>query len=299
MNKRAIAASSVTWIGLGVNFLLTLFKLVAGVVGHSGAMTADALHSLSDCATDVVILISFRFSAKPADKGHKYGHGKYETLATVVVAAVLMIAGAGVLKEGTIKIWRSLQGESLEAPGIVAMIAAALSIIIKESLYRYTAAKGRQIRSRAVIANAWHHRSDALTSVGTLAGIGGAIFLGERWHVLDPLAAVVVSLFIFKIAATLLSESLRELVEESLSTEVEAEIMRIAASVPEVTHPHNLRTRRIGSDIAVDLHIRVPSAMRVDAAHAATKKIESEIRECFGESAFISIHIEPEHSPPV
>lgn len=184
-------------------------------------------------------------------------------------------------------------GEHLEAPGGIALVAAIVSIVIKEWLYRYTVAAGKRINSQAVIANAWHHRSDAFSSIGTLIGIGGAIFLGEKWHVLDPLAAVVVSVFITKVAIDILSGSIRELAEESLGKEAEGEILKIATAFGGVSHPHNLRTRRIGPNIAIDLHIRVAEDMRVDDAHAITSKIESEIRQQFGESAFVSIHVEP------
>ncbi len=293
MNERTTAANRVTWVGFFSNLVLTTLKLLAGVVGHSGAMIADAIHSLSDFATDIVVLVGFKFVGKPADKGHDYGHGKYETLATAVIGAALLLVGAGIFWGGAVKIWLSLKGEHLEAPGGIAFVAAVVSIIVKEWLYRYTVITGKRINSPAVIANAWHHRSDAFSSIGTMLGIGGAIVLGEKWHILDPIAAVVVSVFIVKVAIEISSGSIRELAEESLADEVENEILAIASTFPGVTHPHNLRTRRIGTDIAVDLHIRVACDMRVDDAHDIASGIESAIRKRFGQSAFVSIHIEP------
>lgn len=293
-HKRASAANRVTWVGFVVNLILTLFKLMAGVVGHSGAMIADAMHSLSDFATDIVVLVSFRFAGKPADDGHKYGHGKYETVATAIIGAALLLVGAGIFWDGVVKVWNSINGARLEAPGGIALIAAVVSIVVKEWLFRYTEAVGKRINSQAVVANAWHHRSDAFSSIGTMIGIGGAIALGERWRVLDPIAAVVVSVFIIKVAFEILTGSLMELTDASLSDAEEDEIMRIAAACCGVSHPHNLRTRRIGPDIAVDIHIRVAADMRVDDAHAITSNIESKIRERFGQTSFISIHIEPE-----
>lgn len=294
MDERITAANRVTWVGFFVNLVLTTLKLFAGVVGHSGAMIADAIHSLSDFATDIVVLVGFKFVGKPADKGHDYGHGKYETLATAVIGVALLFVGAGIFWGGAVKIWLSLKGEHLAAPGGIAFAAAVVSIIVKEWLYRYTVITGKRINSPAVIANAWHHRSDAFSSVGTMLGIGGAIVLGDTWHILDPIAAVVVSVFIVKVAIEISSGSIRELVEESLADEVKNEILVIASTFPGVTHPHNLRTRRIGTNIAVELHIRVGGDMRVDDAHAIASGIESAIRKRFGQTAFISIHIEPE-----
>ncbi len=293
MNTRTSLANRITWVGFLVNLILTALKLAAGIIGHSGAMIADAVHSLSDFATDIVVLACFRLVGKPVDKSHDYGHGKYETLATAIIGGALLLVGAGIFWDGAMKIWASVKGEYIEAPGYIALVAAILSIIIKEGLYRYTASVGKRICSQAVIANAWHHRSDVFSSVGTMLGIGGAILLGEQWHILDPLAAIVVSIFIVKVALEISSGSIKELTEESLDEAVENKIMELASSIPEVVHPHNLRTRRLGNDVAVDLHVRVDADMRVADAHAIASKIEDRIRARFGQSAFISIHVEP------
>jgi len=287
------SAARVTWVGLVLNLVLTAFKFAAGVVGHSPAMIADAVHSVSDFATDIVVLAGLRFSGRPVDKSHDYGHGKLETLAATVIGIVLLLVGAGVFWAGATKIWACIGGQTPEAPGLIALIAAVVSIVAKEGLYRYTVSAGKRINSMAVIANAWHHRSDAFSSMGTMLGIGGAILLGEKWRILDPVAAVVVSVFIVKVALEILSGCLGELIESSLDETVESEIIGLAKSVPGVTDPHNLRTRRIGRDIAVDLHIRVDGGMQVKEAHAISSAIEGLIRRKFGKSSFVSIHVEP------
>lgn len=293
-NERTASANRVTWVGFFVNLALTAAKLAAGIVGHSGAMIADAVHSLSDFATDIVVLASFRVVGKPADKGHDYGHGKYETLATAIIGVALLLVGAGIFWGGAAKIWNAVvKGQGMAAPGYIALAAAVVSIVAKEWLYRYTVIVGKRIDSQAVIANAWHHRSDAFSSIGTMLGIGGAILLGEKWHVLDPLAAVVVSFFIIKVAIEISSGSVRELLEESLDDASEAEIIGIAAGIPGVVDPHKLRTRRIGHDVAVDLHVRVAPDLRVAAAHALATEVEERIQARFGPTTIVSVHVEP------
>ena len=179
--ERTSAATRVTWVGFFVNLVLTSAKLAAGIIGHSGAMIADAVHSFSDFATDIVVLASFRVVGKPADKDHDYGHGKYETLATAIIGVALLLVGAGIFWGGAAKIWASVvKGRHMAAPGYIALVAAVVSIVVKEWLYRYTVKVGRRINSQAVIANAWHHRSDAFSSIGTMLGIGGAILMGEE-----------------------------------------------------------------------------------------------------------------------
>lgn len=293
MTTRTGAANRVTWIGFFVNLALTAFKLVAGIVGHSGAMVADAIHSLSDLATDIVVLASFRLVDQPADRSHDYGHGKYETLATAVIGGSLLVVGVGVFWGGATKVWASLQGEYIAAPGGIAFVAAIVSMVVKEWLYRYSIRVGTRINSQAVIANAWHHRSDALSSLGTMLGIGGAIAFGEKWHILDPIAAILVSLLIVKVALEISSRSVGELCEESLDDAVENEILRIASADSAARELHNLRTRRIGSDIAIDLHVRVDPQMCVVDAHAIASGIEKRLRDRFGQATFVSVHVEP------
>ena len=283
----------VTLVGFAVNLVLSLAKLAAGVFGRSGAMVADAVHSFSDLATDVVVIVFARISAKPRDDGHDYGHGKYETLATILISMALGVVGVGILVNSIGAVRSVLDGGVLPRPGLVALVAAVLSIAAKEILYRYTVREGRAIDSPSVVANAWHHRSDALSSLGTLVGIGCAYFLGDKWRIADPIAALIVAVFIFKVAFDLIRTGVGELLEKSLPEETEREILRIVTLDPAVREPHNLRTRRIGAAIAIEIHIRVDGAMTVARSHALTVGIERRLRKCFGEGTMIAVHGEP------
>lgn len=283
----------VTWIGSIVNFGLLVLKFVAGIVGHSAAMVADAVHSLSDFVTDIVVIAFVRISGKPEDEDHGYGHGKYETLATAIIGIILFFVGVGILVNGATTVADTLGGQPLEAPSLIALVAAAASIILKELLYRYTIHTGKRLRSQAVVANAWHHRSDAFSSIGTLVGITGAIFLGERWRILDPIAAIVVSAFIIKVAIQLLKPCVDELLERSLPAEVETRIREIILSFPAVSAPHHLRTRRIGNHIAIEVHVRMDGATPLAAAHSVATDIEQRLKAEFGEDTHIGIHMEP------
>ena len=283
----------VTWIGSLVNFLLMSFKFVAGILGHSSALVADAVHSLSDFATDIIVIVFVKISGKPEDDDHRYGHGKYETLATAIIGLVLFAVGVGLLVGGATKVADVLNGETLPEPSMIALIAAAVSIVSKEILYRCTVRVGKNLNSQAVIANAWHHRSDALSSIGTLIGVGGAIFLGEKWRILDPVAAIVVSAFIIKVAIDLVKPCVDELLERSLPAETEKKILDIIASFPELSSPHHLRTRRIGNHIAIEVHIRMDGKTILEDAHAVATKLEMRIREEFGPETHIGIHMEP------
>ena len=283
----------VTFVGFVVNLVLSLLKLAAGLVGRSGAMVADAVHSFSDLATDVVVIAFARISAKPRDLGHDYGHGKYETLATIIISIALGVVGTGILLNSIEGIRTVVEGGTLPRPGAIALVAAVISIVVKEILYRYTVRVGHQVQSPSVIANAWHHRSDALSSLGTLAGIGCAYFLGDKWRIADPVAALVVAIFIFKIAFDLIRTGLGELLEQSLPADVEEEILHIVTANPEIREPHNLRTRRIGASIAIEVHVRMDGQMTVEHSHDLTVEIERRLRERFGEGTMIAIHVEP------
>ena len=283
----------VTLAGSLVNFLLLVFKFLAGILGHSAAMLADAIHSLSDFITDVIVIAFVRISSKPEDECHDYGHGKYETLATAIIGLLLLVVGAGIFWNGATSIVRFLRGELLPEPGMIALMAALVSILLKEILYQYTAFMGKRLDSQAVVANAWHHRSDALSSIGTAVGIGGAILLGDRWRVLDPIAAVVVSLFIVKVALQLLKPCVDELLEKSLPADVEAEMERVILSVPGVPDPHRLRTRRIGSYCAVSAHVRMDGRITLEEAHRAATEVEHRLKDLLGKGTLVSIHVEP------
>ena len=283
----------VTLVGGVVNVVLLLFKFVAGIVGHSAAMVADAVHSLSDFVTDVIVLVFVHISSKPKDKSHDYGHGKYETLAMTLIGVALLIVAIGIIYHGAMEIVAWLNGEQLEAPGTLALWAALLSVLLKEGVYQYSMVKARQLNSQVVEANAWHHRSDALSSVGTAIGIGGAIFLGQRWTVLDPIASLVVGAFIVKVAVDLLHRGIDDLMEHSLPEDVEEEILRIVGELKGVVDPHDLRTRRIGNHYAIELHILMDGDITLREAHNKASEVEDLLRARYGENTHVAVHVEP------
>ena len=277
----------VSTVGIVCNAALTVFKLVAGIVAHSSAIVADAVHSASDILGSLIVMIGAVFSHKAADASHPYGHEKLECIASILLGNILVLVGAAIGYAGVMKIVR---GETLAAPGVLALIAAVVSIGVKEGLYWYTIAAAKRIRSVSLKAEAWHHRSDALSSIGSFAGVLGAR-LGVP--ILDPIASIVICLFIFKVAFDLVRTGLNELLERSLPADVEEEILRIVTAFPEVREPHNLRTRRIGAAIAVEVHVRMDGAMTVARSHALTVDIERRLRARFGEGTMIAIHVEP------
>ena len=283
----------VTLVGSVVNVVLLLFKFAAGIIGHSAAMLADAVHSLSDFVTDVIVLVFIRISGKPQDKSHDYGHGKFETLAMTLIGVALLLVALGILNSGALKIKLWLEGEQLEAPGTIALWAALLSVVLKEGVYRYSMIKARQLNSPAVEANAWHHRSDALSSIGTAVGIGGAIFLGQRWTVLDPIASVVVGIFIVKVSVSLLRRGIGDLLEESLPDAVEEEILQMVAALPGLSKPHDLRTRRIGNHYAIELHILMDGDITLREAHDKASKVEDILKRHYGQETHVAVHVEP------
>ena len=283
----------VTLVGSAGNVALLTFKFIAGVMGHSSAMIADAVHSLSDFITDVIVLAFVHVSAKPQDKDHDYGHGKYETFASFIIGLAVMAAATGIIISGVAKLIDWAGGKQLAAPGWLALAAAIISILVKEILFRYTVIRGKKLDSQALVANAWHHRSDALSSIGTTVGIGGAILLGHRWTVLDPLASVFVGGMLVKVSIQLLRTSIGELTESSLSGEIEQEIEDIIRSFPDVSEPHNLRTRRIGNRFAIEAHVRMDGNVPLTVAHDRASAIENRLRERFGRQTHVTIHMEP------
>ena len=283
----------VTIAGSIINILLLAFKFAAGILGHSAAMIADAIHSLTDFVTDAIVLIFVRLGSKPTDHDHDYGHGKYETLASAIIGVSLLVVGMMICYSGVTKTYHAMCGEPLQQPGFIALAAAVASVVLKEWAYRFTVRVGRRCHSEAVVANAWHHRSDALSSVGTTVGIGGAIILGEKWAVLDPLTAIVVSFFIMKAAWSVLSKAVGELTDGSLPKETEDEIEKIVSEDKEVSVVHNPCTRRIGNRIAIEMHVRMPGETSLYVAHHHATEIEKRLKQRFGADTHISIHLEP------
>jgi len=283
----------VTLTGSVVNMVLLIMKFAAGILGHSAAMVADAVHSLSDFLTDIVVIAFVKLSSKPADHDHDYGHGKYETIATSVIGMALVVVAVMLGWNGVDKIIYVIKGNTLESPGIIAFVAAVLSILLKEWVFRVTRKVAIEVNSQALEANAWHHRSDALSSVGTAIGIGGAVILGSNWAILDPIAAVIVSVLIFITAFRLLRQASGELLEESLPKETEEKIEEVVYRDSLATDVHNLHTRRIGSIIAIEMHLRLPGEISLTEAHKHATDIEHALREEFGHGTHIMLHIEP------
>ena len=291
--ERVKEIAKVTLKGSIVNLLLVCVKVAAGVAGHSAAMVSDAVHSLSDLLTDFVVLAFVRVSGRPKDASHDYGHGKFETMASLLIGIFLAAAAIGIVVSGAVKLSSWLQGEDIPAPGRMALWAALLSIAAKELLFRYTDAKGRKLDSPALRANAWHHRSDALSSIGAAIGIAGALLLGDRWTVLDPLASIVIGAMLVKVAWDMLGPSFGELTDSSLPAETEQEIIRMIRDIPGIFEPHNLRTRRIGRLIAAEVHIRLDGNQSLSEAHEKASEVERRFKERFGRESHIIVHMEP------
>ena len=297
MSIREKEICKVTLVGSAGNMALVAFKFVAGIVGNSSAMIADAVHSLSDFLTDLMVLIFVNISARPQDETHDYGHGKFETIASFLIGLALVGAAVGIMVSGTVKFTHWLSGEDLHVPGRIALWAALLSILVKEILYRYTAIKGKALESQAMVANAWHHRSDALSSVAAAIGIGGALIFGGRWTVLDPLASIVVGIMLAIVAIKLLKVSIGELTDKSLLPSDEDDIVEIIKSVPGVSEPHHLRTRKMGHSVSIEVHIRMDGGITLREAHDKASDIERKLKERFGKDSHVVLHMEPVKNP--
>lgn len=286
-------AARVTWVGFFTNLILSAAKIVAGVVGRSSAMVADGIHSLSDFVTDFIVIIFIKISSKNEDSDHPYGHGKFETFATMLISFALFIVAIGIFYSGSVKIYEVLNGRTIERPTYLALIMAAVSIVVKEWLYWYTIIIGRKIESPAVIANGWHHRSDAFSSIGTLIGISGAMFLGERWRILDPITSVIVGIFIIGVAYKLARPSIQELLEMSLPQEIEQNIEQKIQTTPGVITFHHLRTRKNGNAFIIDMHIKVDARSSIVEAHDIATHVENNLKAAFGKHTQVNVHIEP------
>ena len=293
-DSRTKEANRITWLGLTGNLILTAAKLAAGIFGASAAMVADGLHSFSDLATDFVVLFGIRAGARPADRRHPYGHGRVETFAALIIAAALFLVGFGILFSGLRSIYGVMHGEVLPRPGLIALIMAFLSIALKEWMYQYTVRVGRRINSLAVISNAWHHRSDGLSSIATLIGIGFAYSLGPAWRVMDPAAAVAVSFFIFWIGFKVGKEAYDELTDSALPPHMVEKIKEVCLMVPAVSAPHSIKTRRMGRAVDITMHVKMPPDTPLDAVHNKMDEMERCVKREFGRDTFITIHPEPQ-----
>ena len=291
---RTAKVTFVTLVGSIVNIILTVFKIVAGVLGRSTAMIADGIHSLSDLLSDIVVIVFVKISAKGRDKDHDYGHGKFETFATLIISLMLIVVAVNLMSGGISKIRLILDGGEVSSPGMIALWAAVASIVLKEILYHYTIIQGKALNSPMMIANAWHHRSDAFSSIGSLLGIGGAIFLGDKFVILDPITGCVISIFILVMAVKMSVPAIKELLDVSLPDEVEQEIETTAKSIPGVIDLHELKTRHEGPGIIMEGHLVLNSHISLKEAHDISKKVEDALRKKFGSETQISLHLEPE-----
>lgn len=276
-----------------MNIALTLLKLIFGLMGRSSALFADGVHSASDIVTDLGVLIGFTYVKRPIDEDHQYGHGKVETLISSLIGLILIGVAAGILFNGFSSIIGVMNGEELGRPGPLLIIVAAFSILSKEWIFQLTRRVARRIDSKALMANAWHHRTDSLSSIATFLGILGAFLLGGSWKILDPAASVIVSLFIFRVGVMVLRESVYELIEGSLKPAELNRIQRCVSSVKGVRGMHGLRTRKIGNKRAVEMHIEVDPELNVVESHDIATEVEESIRAELGDSTFVSVHVEP------
>ena len=283
----------ITIWGAVINILLVIFKFVAGVLGSSAAMIADAVHSLTDLISDAIVLLFAHLSHKPADKDHNFGHGKYESLATLILGSILMLASGGILYDGIEEINSLIKGNSASAPGWIALAAALISIALKEFTFQITIRVGKRIRSEMVVANAWHHRTDSISSIGTAIGIGGALLLGGDWAILDAIAAIIVSLFIVIAALGIINSAINQLTDKSLPEEDIEHIKQLIYQDTLFSDLHALRTRRIGNVVSIEMHLRLPGQMQVSEAHKHLSMLEERLKGEFGKETMIIVRIEP------
>jgi cation diffusion facilitator family transporter len=286
-------ATKVTWLGFFWNIALAVIKIVAGYLGKSQALIADGFHSFSDLIGDVAVLTGLKISRRPRDKTHNYGHGKFETLSALIISLLLIFVSIGILWAAVTNIFKAMHGAELHEPKWFSIIIILFAIGIKEWLFHYTNRVGKQENSQALIMNALHHRTDSLSSVAVLIGLSGAVILGGNWRILDPITALLVGILILFLSFKTVIRSTNEMMEAALSIERQQNILSIAAEVPGVINPHNLKTRRIGKDVAIDMHIKVTPSLSIVEAHDIATEVENRLKDYFEEDCFISIHVEP------
>ena len=285
----------VTWVGFWVNAVLMVIKIAIGYYGHSDALVADGVHSLSDFATDLIVLAFVGIAYKSADSAHPYGHGKYETFASLLIAVILLGVAVGIGWSGIKAVIGSLGGKVLPRPDVWTIVVAVIAILSKEWLYRYTIATGRRIDSSSLIANAWHHRSDAVSSIATLVGVTVAYLMGEGWRIIDPIVSILIAFFIAGSAIEIGRPSIDELLERSLPADQLRQIEQRIMAVPGVKAFHRLRTRRNGHSYLAELHIKVDPYITVTQGHAIATGVEDTLRDLLGPDSIITVHVEPFH----
>lgn len=286
--SREAYVRKVTWVGLLINITLTGIKFAAGYFGRSQALIADAIHSLTDTTTDVAVIAGSHFWSRPPDESHPYGHRRLETLVTVFIGLMLAAAGIGIGWDAI----STLHEKDSSPPGWIAMLAAMISILTKEILYRWTVLAGKRVKSPALAANAWHHRSDAISSLPVLVAVGGALIF-PSWSFLDHVGAVVVSIFIMHAALKIIWPGISELVDAGAPQDIQKKITNIACNNPGVQEVHKVRTRYISTSIQVDLHIVVDGSISVRQGHAIADAVENQILDSIPNVLGVTIHVDP------
>ena len=298
MRERTVTDPRITmvtragWVGLVCNLLLAVFKGAAGIFGHSQAVLADALHSVSDIVTDIAVIFGAHFWSAPADEDHPHGHGRIETLITVVIGIALYSVAVGL----GVHAIRGLREAPAIAPSAVALVAALASIIVKEALYRWTAMMGRKANSSALVANAWHHRSDAFSSVPAALAVA-ATLIDPEWAVVDRVGAVVVCLLILQAAWRILRPAIDQLIDAGAPASDRQRIEKLALQVDGVEAAHAVRTRYVGSDLAVDLHVEVDGGLSVAEGHDIAVAVRRKLLEEGPDVTDALVQIEPHRLP--
>lgn len=276
-------------VGIIGNVFLSAFKFIAGIMGNSSAMVSDAVHSLSDVFATFIAFLGVRFGRREADASHPYGHEHIESLAAIVLGLILLVTGVGI---GWVGLEKILAGnyESLPIPGMIALVAAIVSIAVKEGMFWYTRHWARVIRSSAFEADAWHHRSDAMSSIGALVGVGGSM-LG--YPVLDPIASVVICLFILKQGISIIYDALKKMLDTSCGEQFEKEVRQLVDAENQVERIDMLRTRMFGDKVYIDMEIAIDGSMQLTDAHAIAERVHDDIEHAFPEVKHVMIHVNP------
>ena len=286
-------AMKVSGVSIAVNLLLSLFKLLAGILAHSGAMISDAIHSASDVGSTFVVIVGVNLSSKKSDKEHQYGHERMECVSSIILSGLLLATGIGIGMNGIENIIKSTSGASIAIPGTLALIAAVVSIVVKEWMFWYTRSAAKKINSGALMADAWHHRSDALSSIGALIGIGGAR-LG--FPVLDPIASVVICLFILKAAIDVFRDAVDKMVDKSCDEKTMEEMRQVICKQNGVLGISSLQTRMFGSRIYVDAEIEADGSLTLVQAHDIAEEVHQSIEDSFQDVKHCMVHVNPVHN---
>ena len=286
-------AMKVSGVSIAVNLLLSVFKLIAGILAHSGAMISDAVHSASDVGSTFIVMIGVTLSGKKSDKEHQYGHERMECVSSIILSGLLLATGLGIGLGGVENIVKSSHGEAIVIPGMLALVAAVVSIVVKEWMFWYTRGAAKKINSGALMADAWHHRSDAMSSLGAFVGIFGARM---GFPILDPLASVVICLLIVKASVDIFRDAIDKMVDRSCDEKTEKEMRETILKVDGVKRIDLLQTRLFGSKMYVDIEIAADGAQTLDAAHEIAEKVHHAIEETFTEVKHCMVHVNPIHN---